>query len=223
MALKIPKRILPVLGFLSLTSFLLGIYLEGQHLQTLERHPYLSNVLSGVTGFCTSALVITVVIDQYVNKERLEQYAPEIGHVVDFINYHLRSLAQNHYSVGQVAPEYRLQKTSKPLDRILCKSPVDAPLRIYDQLGIEDVLPLMSLARDTEELIRILNLEASLSYEIQELKRIQSIDPDRPHLLIGAYFSGTTLNRFDQTLAILHQHVVKIAGRFRSDTNWHPE
>jgi len=59
-------------------SFAAGLWLELAHRDELQGHPYFSNLLSGVTGFSTSALAAVVALNVVVRRARIKQWRVEM-------------------------------------------------------------------------------------------------------------------------------------------------
>lgn len=67
---RLPPLLLLPLATMSVLSFAAGIWLEARHLTFLQNHPYVVNLLSSITGFSTSALVVAVGISSFLDRER---------------------------------------------------------------------------------------------------------------------------------------------------------
>ncbi|MET9342379.1 hypothetical protein [Nonomuraea sp. NPDC003804] len=66
---SLPLRLQLLLALVALLSFSLSVYLEENHLEYLDRHPIMVNLLSGVVGFSAASLVISIGFDWYATKE----------------------------------------------------------------------------------------------------------------------------------------------------------
>lgn len=75
---KAPRSIVVVLSLMAAISFAAGVWLEFAHRGELQNHPYFSNLLSGVTGFSTSALAAVVVLNVVVHKARNKRWGVQM-------------------------------------------------------------------------------------------------------------------------------------------------
>ncbi|MEV6306855.1 hypothetical protein AB0M02_46180 [Actinoplanes sp. NPDC051861] len=71
---RLPPSVLLGLAALAASTFAVGLFLEQVALGFLQRHPYVVNLLSGATGFSTSALVIALLFNRAVVTHRAEQW-----------------------------------------------------------------------------------------------------------------------------------------------------
>ncbi|MEV4805292.1 hypothetical protein AB0K18_35285 [Nonomuraea sp. NPDC049421] len=87
----LPLRIQALLFATAALSFCLSVHLEQNHLDYLDRHPIMVNLISGVVGFSTATLVISVGFNWYAGKEdkrqRKEHYSSLIWHLRSFLTY----------------------------------------------------------------------------------------------------------------------------------------
>jgi hypothetical protein len=75
---ELPRWLIFTLVIGSAVSFALGSYLEIGRPELLFAHPYWSNLLSSVTGFCTSASIVTVVIRRAQIRQHLNRKLAQI-------------------------------------------------------------------------------------------------------------------------------------------------
>jgi hypothetical protein len=57
---KLPRGLIFILALTAAGSFALSMYLENYHLAFLQNHPISVNLISGVVGFSTAALVVSI-------------------------------------------------------------------------------------------------------------------------------------------------------------------
>ena len=60
---RAPRSLLVITALIAVTSLTLGLYLEWRQLAWLQKHPIMTNLLSGVVGFATATLVVTVLFN----------------------------------------------------------------------------------------------------------------------------------------------------------------
>jgi hypothetical protein len=70
MQAKLPRQLIVGLALFSLISYLWDRKLETDHLDYLQAHPITVNLLSGMTGFSVSILVVAVGFEWYARKSR---------------------------------------------------------------------------------------------------------------------------------------------------------
>lgn len=75
---KAPRSVILVLALMAVLSFGVGLWLEFFRGEWLQNHPYLSDILSGVTGFSTSALVAVVALNAVIRRARIKQWSVEM-------------------------------------------------------------------------------------------------------------------------------------------------
>jgi hypothetical protein len=71
---RLPPSVIRALAAVAALTFLAGLCLEQTALDFLQRHPYIVNLLSGLTGFSISALVVAIFFDRAITAERAEQW-----------------------------------------------------------------------------------------------------------------------------------------------------
>ncbi|MBX6750413.1 MAG: hypothetical protein IRY85_12220 [Micromonosporaceae bacterium] len=76
---KAPRSVILVLALMAVVSFGVGLWLEFFRGDWLQNHPYLSDLLSGVTGFSTSALVAVVALNAVIRRARVKQWSVEMA------------------------------------------------------------------------------------------------------------------------------------------------
>ncbi|WP_336205236.1 hypothetical protein [Nonomuraea sp. LPB2021202275-12-8] len=69
----LPTRLIIALTAVSVTSFTFSLYLEIFHLNLLQEHPVMVNLLSGIVGFSTATVVIGVGFNRYTKKHATDQ------------------------------------------------------------------------------------------------------------------------------------------------------
>ena len=67
---RLPPSVMRALGTVAILTFLAGVCLEQAALGFLQRHPYIVNLLSGMTGFSASALVVAVLFNRAITADR---------------------------------------------------------------------------------------------------------------------------------------------------------
>ena len=80
MVRKLPKHLTSGLGAAAVFFLILGIYFEVFHLQALQNHPVMTNLLSGLIAFPCASLVVALGFNWFAEREqltRLEASVPE--------------------------------------------------------------------------------------------------------------------------------------------------
>jgi hypothetical protein len=71
MTRKLPKHLVSGLGAAAVTFLILGIYFEAFHLQVLQSHPIMTNLISGLIAFPCASLVVALGFSWFTERERL--------------------------------------------------------------------------------------------------------------------------------------------------------
>ncbi|MDF5751765.1 hypothetical protein [Spongiactinospora sp. TRM90649] len=69
----LPTRLIAVLSVVAAVIFGLSFYLEEFHLDYLQKHPIMVNLLSGVIGFCTVTIVVSAFFGRYTKRHTDER------------------------------------------------------------------------------------------------------------------------------------------------------
>jgi hypothetical protein len=89
---RLPPSVLVALATLAGSTFIIGLALEEAALGFLQRHPYIVNLLSGATGFSTSALVIAVVLNRAVTAYHADQWRSEAWSAMQGLQYEVDAM-----------------------------------------------------------------------------------------------------------------------------------
>lgn len=73
MAGGLPKRLILGLGVTAVFFLIVGLYAEVFHLQKLQGHPVMTNLLSGLIAFPCASLVIAIGFNWFAERERLSK------------------------------------------------------------------------------------------------------------------------------------------------------
>ncbi|MFI5491344.1 hypothetical protein [Actinoplanes sp. NPDC051859] len=90
---RLPAKILFSLAFLAFASLAAGLWLESSSLRFLQGHPYLVNLLSSITGFSTSILVVALGFNWLTSKERIRKRRYIIGAALGRALEHMIAIA----------------------------------------------------------------------------------------------------------------------------------
>ena len=69
---RLPKTLIAALALAAFTSLAFSVYMEQYHLNMLQDHPVLTNLLSGLTGFSFASLAVAVGFSWFVAKEKIK-------------------------------------------------------------------------------------------------------------------------------------------------------
>jgi hypothetical protein len=97
MTQPVPRLLLVALAVLGGLSLTVGVVLEVRCLGILQRHPYLVNTLSGVTGFAASGLVAGVIVGRLAESERQRGLQSVVAEITMSV---LRSLTRTAYNLA---------------------------------------------------------------------------------------------------------------------------
>ncbi|GIJ32061.1 hypothetical protein [Micromonospora sediminimaris] len=153
---RLPRSLAWTLLALALSSFAVGVVWEARALDHMQQHPYLVNVLSGMTGFATSALVITLGVDRVLRREHLRRWGRMMGQAVGRIQADLMDIVEWHLSDGRIRRErHRYGYAEGLLDTHLL---VRTLVTVADRGGLRgpvDRHRLESLLRVVDELLAV--------------------------------------------------------------------
>lgn len=100
---KLPRPLLLALVIISITSFTLSLYVEIYHLPFLQNHPIMANLLSGVVGFSTAAIVVGIGFNRFHVRANIQASRRLIKPIADVANAEYEKYfggAANHSSTG---------------------------------------------------------------------------------------------------------------------------
>ncbi|MEV4493660.1 hypothetical protein AB0K04_26520 [Micromonospora coxensis] len=83
---RLPRSVTWSLLAIALSSFLAGVGWERFAAGTMQGHPYLVNLLSGLTGFSTSALVVTLGVDRFLRRDHVRRWGRMMAEAVGRIS-----------------------------------------------------------------------------------------------------------------------------------------
>lgn len=75
----VPRRLIAGLFGVAVASLAAGIYLELEHAAVLVAHPYLVNLLSGITSFAAGGLTLSLVVDRMVAASRRRRWSAVVS------------------------------------------------------------------------------------------------------------------------------------------------
>ncbi|HEX8346963.1 MAG TPA: hypothetical protein VF657_19830 [Actinoplanes sp.] len=78
MARQLPNRLIVGLGAAATAFLILGVYLEVVHLQALQSHPIMTNLLSGLIAFPCASLAVALGFNWFTERERLARLEASI-------------------------------------------------------------------------------------------------------------------------------------------------
>ncbi|WP_214412055.1 hypothetical protein [Sphaerisporangium fuscum] len=131
---RLPKSLLIALSLVSIGSFACSLYLEATRLDFLQAHPIMVNLISGVVGFSTAAVVVGVGFNWYTTRIHagrhsieikiavrnvLEAWIPVIGLNIRseeayYLVYNMLALARySPRSIGRILQLFQMQKAGE--------------------------------------------------------------------------------------------------------------
>lgn len=143
LSVRIPKVTIVILATVAVASFLAGALLDIWLPDVLGSHPYFANLLSGVTGFASSAIAVIVVFNRILRRSRAQEWLVEMEH----------SLTRLGDFLILVCDQLQPHEWVRPPDEYLLP-PRETAARIYEAsealghgFAAEDVLDVTETAR----------------------------------------------------------------------------
>lgn len=97
---RLPRSVAWSLLAIALSSFLAGVGWERFAAGTMQAHPYLVNLLSGLTGFSTSALVVTLGVDRFLRRDHVRRWNRVMGEAVGRISSDILDVVEWYLTDG---------------------------------------------------------------------------------------------------------------------------
>ncbi|TDC84865.1 hypothetical protein E1193_04725 [Micromonospora sp. KC606] len=97
---RLPRAVAWGLFGIALSSLLAGVGWETFAGGTMQEHPYLVNVLSGLTGFSTSALVVTLGVNRFLRRDHVRRWGPAMGEAVGRIQSDILDVVEWYLTGG---------------------------------------------------------------------------------------------------------------------------
>ncbi|MGB2568440.1 hypothetical protein ACPFP2_08320 [Micromonospora citrea] len=97
---RLPRSVAGSLFVIALSSFLAGVGWERFAAGTMQEHPYLVNLLSGLTGFSTSALVVTLGVNRFLRRDHVRRWGRAMGEAVGRIESDILDVVEWYLTGG---------------------------------------------------------------------------------------------------------------------------
>jgi uncharacterized membrane protein YqgA involved in biofilm formation len=66
---RLPRALLVVLMLIVILTFMGSLYLESEKLALLQAHPIMVNLISGVVGFSSGLLVLSIGLNWFIDRQ----------------------------------------------------------------------------------------------------------------------------------------------------------
>jgi hypothetical protein len=81
-ATRLPLSLIIILAVAALVSSFFAVYAENEHLDFLQNHPIVTNLISGIVGFSFASLTVAIVFNSFVSRSRLKTGRAAIGYAL---------------------------------------------------------------------------------------------------------------------------------------------
>ncbi|MGW1058979.1 hypothetical protein [Micromonospora rubida] len=184
---RLPRSVAWSLFAIALSSFVVGVGWETFAGDNMQHHPYLVNVLSGMTGFSSSALVVTLGVSRFLRREYVRRWSPVMGDAVGRVSEDMTDVHRWFLLEGPVLPRQPWRRGGPLLDdelyfrtlrlvnehgvpEAVSREQLDVLLRLLDRLLTRSV-PAFEKAFDVVA-------EPDLDRVVGELRRIAEVLSD---------------------------------------------